>query len=258
MQRQKFRLGLVYGLVGLMVLVGASTGCKKKHYHVPTFNASTGDALLGGGRGIAQQIRIWTQTYESQAAPGEQSTVRIIASIEDALGQPMPDGTVVAWLSSVGTLEAATSITDHGVASILLTFPSNFNSCSRVTAICGKVEGSVHACSWTTPSTIVIWTSHTDIAWDGTTSVTAKLTTDGKPDIGYQVDFTLTSVISEFADADDFIVNVFPALSVVTDGDGNATIYLEVENTTGEAAYITVKADAEDERSATLEILVQP
>jgi hypothetical protein len=258
MQRQIFRFGLVYGLVGVLLLAGAATGCKKKRYNAPTYSPSTGDALLGGSGGVAQQIRLWTQVSDSQAVPGEQASVKMIAYVKDSLGQPMPDGTVVVWLATIGSLDTSTSTTKQGVASATLKFPPNFTECSRVTAICGEAQATEKACASVNNNNIAIWASHTDIAWDGAASVTAKLITDGKPDVGYQVDFTVTVTISEFADADDFIVNVRPGLTVLTDGEGNATIYLEVENLTDEAAYITVTAKAEDERTASLVILVQP
>jgi hypothetical protein len=86
-----------------------------------------------------------------------------------------------------------------------------------------------------------------------------QLTTDGKPDVGFQVDFTMTLDPS----SDFRIVKIDPALTVLTNAQGKATIYLDVENTSGDLAFITVEATeavAEDvtARSAKLQILVRP
>lgn len=234
--------------VGLALL--AVAGCKRKEYPAPVVGVATGDAMLGGGE--ARRLRLWTQIEQSQAKPGDAAEVKIIARVENAAGWPMPDDTIVIWLATVGSLDNATTMTTDGITSVTLTFPQNYTECSWVTAISGRAEGSVKACADVIPSNITIRADDTDIDWNEHVIVTVRLTTDGKPDVGFQVAFTVTQdpVTPPIVATDNEAV-------VVTDANGEAKIRLDVQNTSGDIALITVKAETTDNREATIQILVR-
>lgn len=250
MQKWGMRWGVVFGLVGLALIAIGGVSCKRKEYSAPTVGVAGGDTFLGGGE--ARSIRLWAQIQNSQGTPGEAATVKIIARVTNALGRPMPDETSVTWLATVGTLDAVTTTTTDGIASVTLTFPKNFTSCSTVTAISGQARRSIRACAEVLSSNITIRADDTDVDWNEHVWVTVQLKTDGKADVGFQVTFTVTQEPTSPP-----IVAVDNESVVVTDAKGNAAIRLDIQNTTDEIVLITVKARAADGREAEIQILVR-
>lgn len=236
---------LVIGIVGLLLLAGA--GCKRKEYPPPALGTAAGDSVLGGAE--AQRIQVWTQIDQSSAAPGNAANVDIIARVENGSGWPMPDGTMVVWLASQGSLNNATTTTTDGITSVTLTFPKNYADCSWVTAISGRAKGGVWACAQVAQSTITITSSKTETSAVDSVTVTVRLASNGKPDVGYQVTFSLTqaSVVATQNDAS----------AKLTDGNGEASTQINMKNTGATDVLVTVKAETADNRNAEIEILVR-
>jgi len=81
-----------------------------------------------------------------QAAPATVTSVTgtstITATVKDAAGSPVADGTAVSFSSTYGTLSSTSATTTNGIATTTLTFSAD-DSTSTVTATCGSVSGTV-------------------------------------------------------------------------------------------------------------------
>ncbi|MCD6266247.1 MAG: Ig-like domain-containing protein, partial [Deltaproteobacteria bacterium] len=77
----------------------------------------------------------------SIVADGSSSTL-ITATVKDANGNNIADGTTVNFTTTAGTLSAASATTTNGVATVTLTSPTNLGS-ATVTATCGGASGTV-------------------------------------------------------------------------------------------------------------------
>lgn len=81
-----------------------------------------------------------------QAAPAtvteEGGTSTITATVKDAAGSPVPDGTAVSFSTTYGTLSLSYATTLDGIATTELTFSAG-DSSSTVTATCGSVISTV-------------------------------------------------------------------------------------------------------------------
>lgn len=80
-----------------------------------------------------------------QAAPAtvteEGRTSTITATVKDAAGSPVPDGTAVSFSTTYGTISEITTTT-NGIATATLTFVAT-DTTSTVTATCGSVSATV-------------------------------------------------------------------------------------------------------------------
>jgi len=81
-----------------------------------------------------------------QAAPATVTSVTgtstITATVKDAAGSPVADGTAVSFSSTYGTLSSTSATTTSGIATTTLTFSAG-DSTSTVTATSGSVSGTV-------------------------------------------------------------------------------------------------------------------
>ncbi len=81
-----------------------------------------------------------------QAAPATVTSVTgtstITATVKNAAGSPVPDGTAVSFSSTYGTLSSTSATTTNGIATTTLTFSAD-DSTSTVTATSGSVSGTV-------------------------------------------------------------------------------------------------------------------
>ena len=77
----------------------------------------------------------------SIVADGTSATL-ISATVKDAGGNNVADGTSVSFTTTAGTLSAATATTTNGVATVTLTSATNVGT-AAITATCGGVSGNV-------------------------------------------------------------------------------------------------------------------
>ena len=255
MKIQKSTVYLVLFLVILSgLLIGSLIGCnEKKHIKPPVIGPAAGSGPVGGGD--TQSIKLTASPSSTITVVGdEQATVTITALIENNIGQPMPDGTPVYWEASVGTLSATTGTSSNGSSSVTLTFPKNYTGCGHVTARSGDAQETIMVCVESvtptpTPSKVfivrtdksLIDTSAGDIA-----TISATAMTDGQPDVGIQVSFTVSGPGILKASADE------------TDESGIASVELRGNNTGTTQQTVTVTATTTDGRSGSVQILVDP
>lgn len=231
------------------LIVGLIIGCDEKQIKSPLLGPSAGAGPVGGGD--AQKIRLTANPSETiTTLEDAEATVQITAIVENNIGQPMPDGTVVYWTATNGTLDSVTTTTTNGASSVTLTFPKAFTGSSVVTATAGDATDSItiNVVSITptgTPSKgLVVSADQTIIPHQGTTTITAFVSTDGEPDANVQVNFSASGA------------GILKESAAITDENGNASVILIGNNTTTTDQTATVNATTEDGRSGSVSVIV--
>jgi hypothetical protein len=184
---------------------------------------------------------------ETIATQADTLEVTITAIVENRLEAPMPDDTVVFWTATVGELSEKVTSTTDGYSEVTLVFPAGFSGRSVVTAMSGDARSSI-VVSVERSETSLIIVGDADIDAFGTTQLTAIAHTYGQPDVGIAVAFTIVSN-SEYA--------TLSASSAITDVNGEATVTLEGQNSSGDPQIVVeVEATTNDGRSATFNVFV--
>lgn len=233
-----------------IAVIGILIGCsEKKHVSPPVIGPAAGSGPTGGGD---------TQDIELSASPSghitvtntEQATVKITAVVKNGIGQPMPDGTVIYWSASQGTLDSVTSTSANGASTVTLTFRAGFNGCSDITARSGDAEETIWVCvssvaATPTPSrTFIVSSQYSTLSAAQTqTTISATAKTNGTPDVGLQVNFTVSGP------------GTLNASAATTDSSGTATVTL-TRITVTSTQTVTVTATSADGRSGTVQVIV--
>lgn len=259
----------VIAFLTLLTLASVSImfGCnEKKSITPPMVGPAAGSGPTGGGE--TQRIQLLASPSATLVvARTEQATVRITALIENNIGQPMPDGTAVYWSSTHGTLDSVSTTSSNGSTSVTLTFPAEYSGCSRVTARSGDVSATIRLCvsrrdatptpaltstpgPTPTPSRTFIVTSQysTLVISSGPTQteISAAATTNGTPDVGIQVNFSVSGP------------GILSASAALTNGAGIATVTLIANTGVTSVQTVTVTATTTGGRSGIIQVIVQP
>ena len=154
-----------------------------------------------------------------QAAPAtvteEGGTSTITATVKDAAGSPVPDGTAVTFSTTYGTLSLSYVTTLDGIATTTLTFSTDDNT-STITATSGSVVSTVvviYSPASVAASAITLQAAPTTVTAAGTSLITATVTDssgDPVPD-GTGVSFSST-------------YGVISAITTTTNGIATATL----------------------------------
>lgn len=243
-------LYLLVALLAISLLTfGLIIGCDEQQIKSPVIGPSAGSGPVGGGD--AQSIKLTaTPSKTITALAGAQATAQINAIVENNIGQPMPDGTVVYWTATNGTLSSVTTTTSSGASAVTLTFPLDFSGNSVVTATAGDATGSItiNVISVTptgTPSKgLAVSANQTTIAHRGTTKITAFVSTDGEPDANIQVNFSASGA------------GILQESSAITDKNGNASVTLIGNNTSSGDQTATVNVTTADGRTGSVSVIV--
>ncbi len=185
-----------------MLIIGAMIGCNEKKITSPLTGPAAGSGPIGGGD--TQKMKLTASPSGTLVVTGNetQATTKITAQVNNSIGQPMPDGTVVHWSATVGTLDAATQTASNGAATVSLTFPTSYSGCSTVSAESGDVSNLITVCVsrrdptptptvTPTPSKeLILSVGQSAIIAKGTTDVLALVTTNGTPEEGVLVTFS--------------------------------------------------------------------
>ena len=236
----------------LLALIGAMAGCKDKEYTVPFVGPAAGDTTAGGGE--TQRITLFVTPWHTAILPTdttEGAEFQISASVENAFGQPMPDGTRVIWMASIGTLSTTSSTTTDGETNVTLTFPDGYEGCSWITAISGDAEDTEYVCAELVPpqpnKVLILTAKNTSVAATENTTITATVRTNGEPDVGILVSFEITLGL-DYA--------VLSAGAAVTDSSGKASVTFRAENTSGSEQMVEITAGTSDGREQIIQIKV--
>ncbi|GAK57689.1 hypothetical protein U27_04656 [Candidatus Vecturithrix granuli] len=255
---KKSTLYLIVALLAISALIlGLIIGCDEKQIKSPVVGSSAGSGPVGGGD--AQKIRLTANPSSTITAVGEeQAIVKITAIVENNIGQPMPDGTVVYWTATVGSLDSVTTTTSNGASTVTLTFPKAFTGSSVVTAIAGDATDSITinvvnvtptptVTATPTPALgLVVSASNTTIQHGESTTITAYAYRDGQPEAGVQVNFRVSGA------------GVLQQSAGITDAAGIVTVTLVGQNTsTSSDQTATVTATTNDNRSGTISVIVE-
>lgn len=244
---------LIYSLINILLLlaiVSMMGGCKEKEYPAPWLGPAAGDTTVGGGE--TQRVTLFVTPWEGAIIPTnatEVATFQISALVENDFGQPMPDGTRVIWMASIGTLSATSSTTTDGETNVTLTFPAGYEGCSWVTARSGDAEASERVCAEVVPplpnKVLILTAEDTSIGLTGSTTITATVLTNDEPEVGIQVSFEFSSTTS---------CATLNASSAVTDSSGKASVIL---NAQGCADMVVIEASTSDGRIEQIQIRIQ-
>ena len=249
-------LYLIVTLLAISALIlGLIIGCDEKQVKSPVVGSAAGSGPVGGGD--AQNIRLTANPSSTITAVGEeQATAQITAIVENNIGQPMPDGTVVYWTATVGELDSVTTTTSNGASTVTLTFPGSFTGSSVITATAGDATASITInvvnvtptptiTTTPTPTTgFVVSAAQTTIAHHGTTTITAYVTRDGEPESGVQVNFSVSGA------------GILQKSAAITGADGKASVVLTGNNISTSDQTATVTATTADGRSGTVSVIV--
>ena len=238
------------------------SGCDEQQIKSPVIGPSAGSGPVGGGD--AQKIRLTANPSETITALADaQATVQITAIVENNIGQPMPDGTVVYWTATNGTLDSVTTTTTNGASTVTLTFTKDFTGSSVVTAIAGDATGSITInvvsvtptatiTPTTTPTTtptpskaFIVSAENTSISHGGTTNINATVLTNGQPDQNIQVTFTVSGG-----------GGVLSANAATTNASGVATVVFTGNNTSASDITATITASTFDGRTGSTTVIV--
>ena len=136
-----------------------------------------------------------------QAAPATVTSATgsstITATVKDAAGSPVADGTAVTFSTTYGTLSSSSVTTTNGIATTVLTFSAG-DSSSTVTATSGSVSATVVVTYTVTPgvpSVIILQAAPATVILPSETSIITAIITDasGNPVAdGTVVTFTTT------------------------------------------------------------------
>jgi adhesin/invasin len=176
----------------------------------------------------------------STPGTGVDSTIKLIlsAEVKDAAGNPVVTGTTVNWITSLGTLVSATSLTDdRGVATVELLRSTTLGT-ATIQASSGTVKDStsIMFVAGQTHS-LTLSAAPNSIAANGTSTSTVSVTMKdvyGNPTYGRLVSWTTTSgrLDRTFSNADE---------------NGIATVVLTSSTTAGTA---TVEASSGAEKAS--------
>jgi hypothetical protein len=250
MKGKSSTLYILFILLGISVaIVGVFIGCDdNKQVNPPVLGPAAGSGPVGGGE--TQNVTIINEPVTLYLQEDEASTLDIVALIENTIGQPMPDGTPVYW--TVKGHDSTTATSSNGSSTYTWNIDKIFDGCTYITAQSGDASDTVRMCVarvkvTPTPSKVfVVTTNKTVIAWNETATITATAKTDGTPDEGLQVQFTINGPGTLNASADE------------TDSSGIATVTLTGNNTSGNQQTITVTATTSDGRSGSVQIIINP
>ena len=102
-------------------------------------NAGVDTATITVGSGVASAITL--QAAPATVAITEANTSTITATVKDADGNPVPDGTAVTFSTTLGTLSSTSETTTNGVVTTILTYTGV--GAVTVTAYSGAVSSTV-------------------------------------------------------------------------------------------------------------------
>ena len=173
-----------------------------------------------------------TATPAIVAANGSASSV-LVATVEDAHGNPMSAGVSISWTATLGSLSASSSMTDtSGKATVQLTSTKAGGSSVTASAVAGSSDAQVTFTYDNATSRVVgITASPTTIVADGAQASTLVATVEdaqGNP-VGAGVTVTWSTTGGSLS-----------ASSSVTDASGKATVQL----TSTQAGAVTVTGAA--------------
>lgn len=244
------------------LILGLIIGCDEKKIKSPVTGSAAGSGPVGGGD--AQKIRLTANPSETITALADaQATAQITAIVENNIGQPMPDGTVVYWTATNGTLDSVTTTTTNGASTVTLTFPQDFTGRSVVTATAGDAAGSItiHVVSvtptptitpTTTPTTtptpskaFIVSAENATIVHRGKTNINATVLTNGQPDQNVQVTFTVSGS-----------GGVLSSSAATTNENGVATVVFTGNNTSASDITVTITASTSDGRTGSTTVIV--
>lgn len=172
------------------------------------------------------------------------STSTVTATVTDAKGNRVPDGTWVDFYTTAGTLSATHATTVNGVATVTLT-SSTAKTTAYVTAICEGVEGTAQV-NFTPARRIRVSANPTTVPKDGGTSTITIQLVDASNVNVTQKGIALTVTVSGIGGAKNKQpVLVYGetegfTLTVTTDVNGQAILTFKARGTRGTA---TVSAD---------------
>ena len=237
------------------VIIGIMIGCDQKDISSPVVGSAAGSGPIGGGN--AQKIRLTANPSSTVTAVGEeQATIKITATLFNMIGEPMPDGTVVYWSATIGTLDSATQTTTNGAATASLTFSKTDKGCSAVTATSGSLENSISVCvtradATATPTitptpskSFIISADKSSIQHQETATITAYVSDNGKAQVGAQVKFTVSSG------------GTLNQSAAVTDENGYAHVTFTGYNTGASDITATINGSTDDGRTGSVSIVV--
>jgi hypothetical protein len=251
MKDKSSTLYILFILLGISVaIVGIFLGCdQNKQVNPPVLGPAAGSGPVGGGE--TQNVTILNEPVTLYLQENEASTLDIVALIENNIGQPMPDGTPVYW--TVKGHDSTTATSSNGSSTYTWNIDKIFDGCTYITAQSGDASDTVRMCvarvkATPTPSKVfIVTTNQSIIVWNGTATITATAKTDGIPDEGLEVQFTINGPGTLDASAGE------------TDDSGIATVTLTGNNTsTTNQQTITVTATTSDGRSGSVQIIAQP
>lgn len=237
------------------VIIGIMIGCDQKDISSPVVGSAAGSGPIGGGS--SQKIRLTANPSSTVTAVGEeQAVIKITATLFNMIGEPMPDGTVVYWSATTGTLDAATQTTTNGAATVSLTFSKTDKGCSTVTATSGSLENSISVCvtradATATPTitptpskSFIISADKSSIQHQETATITAYVSDNGKAQVGAQVKFTVSSG------------GTLNQSAAVTDENGYAHVTFTGYNTGASDITATINGSTDDGRTGSVSIVV--
>ena len=167
-----------------------------------------------------------------QAAPTtvteEDGTSTITATVKDAAGSPVPDGTAVSFSSTYGTLASTYETTTNGIATTTLTFSAD-DSSSTVTATSGSVRSTVivtYSPASGVPSAMTLQASPATVGAADASTISATITDSGGSPVpdGTAVTFSTT-------------LGAISSVTTTTTGIATATLTYDIG-----AATVTVTA----------------
>ena len=240
------------------VITGIIIGCDEKTIEAPVVGSSAGSGSIGGGD--TQAISLTASPSSTITAIGEEQVSAVItALVKNSTGGAMADGTAVYWTCTVGTLDSTTTTTSNGSSSVTLTFPKNYTGNSVVKVESGDASESItisvvnvtptptETPTPTPAEVFIVSAGQPVIPWNGSTTITALVLTDGLPEVNMQVTFTLSGTGASL-----------DASAAVTDSSGEATVTLTGNNTsTSSEKTITITATTSDGRSGSVKVTVE-
>jgi len=172
----------------------------------------------------------------------------ITATVKDAAGSPVADGTAVTFSTTYGTLSSSYETTVNGIVTTELTFSAG-DSSSTVTATSGSVSATVvvtYSVTPGVPSAIILQAAPATVIATSDFSIITAIITDASGNLvadGTVVTFTTT-------------LGTLSSTSATTT-NGIATTVLTYTNTTVDPVTVTVTATS-GAVSRTVEVIFQP
>lgn len=184
-----------------------------------------------------------------QAAPSTvtevEGTSTITATVKDADGNPVPDGTAVSFRTTYGTLFSTYETTLNGIATTELTFSAG-DSSSTITAYCGTVSATVPV-NYNVSSTpfVTIFANDYSPTSGSSTTITAVVTgADGLPAAATVVIFVTTNGTFGLAGTEELSKE-----DTTVNGIATATLILAAS---GDVATVTATCGASVSNEITL------